>query len=157
MVARTPLFVAPTAKSKARVSLRKASTASTDTANAPLDQSTPAIDMKTATTEQYTTPSSPATKVLTQVIDTSAVDPTYLTGKKKDKCPVIVDLFNEPLGKCTRSSVLRSWAEAINAGRCDLIFASEYLYSLVPIGFDTCDMSLGKLGEENICSLLTVS
>lgn len=68
-----------------------------------------------------------------------------------------MDLTDVPAGKRARDSAIRSLADAINAGRSDPVTASDYLYSLVPTGFDTRDMSPGKLGEESIRSLLAVS
>lgn len=81
----------------------------------------------------------------------------FATWKRKDKGPPLVDLLDEPLGKCAKASIIRSWADAINAGPRDPISALVYLYGLMPIGFNTRDMSLGKLGEDSIRSLLTVS
>lgn len=77
-------------------------------------------------------------------------------GKGKTKALVVVDLSDEPHDKHDKASIVRFWVDAINTRRRDPVFASDYLYGLMPTGFDTQDMSPRKLGEENIHSLLTV-
>lgn len=163
MATRTPLFVAPAAKSKARVVLRKAANTSADTTVAASDQSSPTLDMITVVSDQPTLAPPPTADAPTLLVGADMVNasegplPSSTTKKIKDKGPVVVHLTDEPLGKRAKSSVIRSWADAINAGHRDPISATDYLYGLVPSGFNCRDMSPSKLGEESIHFLLIVS
>lgn len=156
MATRTPLFVALAAKSKARVTLKKAIVTSTDTTMIASDPTTAAASQPTVipppAIEEVAHPAGAYTSEAVERLPS-----TTTTRKRKDNGPVVVELSDETLGKRAKASVIRSWADAINAGRSDLVSALDYLYGLVSTGFDYRDMSLDKLGEECIWSLLTVS
>lgn len=111
MATRTSLFVAPVAKSKARVSLKKHTTASIDTTSAPIDQSTPVAETTTATAglpapAPLETTASPANADMGNAPEGPM--PSTATKKRKDKGLVVVDLSDEPLGKRVKASVIRS-------------------------------------------------
>lgn len=146
MSSRTLLkFTAPPAKSKQLVSLRKKNP--TPTARTTIIAPKQAISVAAAPTSLATVPDKfPQEEFLTHVPKTG-----------KDKGPQVVDLSDVPVGKRARTFVVRSWADAINIGRSDPVTASDYLYNLVPTGFETQDMFPRKLGEESIWSILTIS